>query len=479
MMNNRYRRVYSGTASFMSSNTFIAWWFSWISKFNIDFRQPCKLCKYNPRYLAADGTKIGINVSHSTVTPIEEPTVDTLIDPCHRRNNRAFISYSQGDQDAKEKSKSRDHLLYHCKRSLGTLGRNDELPLEEEIVLNEKLYEHVDEGFLPLIKIFVQNQCGNRLHRKLAVLFKILSTNHSLSSVLPFRYIEDFQSILAAWRLDNNVDIYILNKMSQISPEIRNIIIASNGTAVVSDIIIFLEHLAQRVLAIFTGCKEPDLVCPKPGSYNPAKFGRAYYFTAHGQQVRDIPNYTMGSRSSSNYDDEPAREADKCFKKFPEVGRKGTTYLFLWFDPQHYGHCYGYHMIPGHEGRKDPACSAYAFLETAPAEMFYDFSCQLEEYCLNREPGYWKNTRFFHDTFHGFSHSCPAVYKSSRLMLLQKVNTEICEQTNAFLQRIKYSARAMSMSKFNHFLQFFLYQWSGKKYENFQRKCALATTYTT
>ena len=118
MMNNRYRRVYSGTASFMSSNTFIAWWFSWISKFNIDFRQPCKLCKYNPRYLAADGTKIGINVSHSTVTPIEEPTVDTLIDPCHRRNNRAFISYSQGDQDAKEKSKSRDHLLYHCKRSL-------------------------------------------------------------------------------------------------------------------------------------------------------------------------------------------------------------------------------------------------------------------------------------------------------------------------------------------------------------------------
>ena len=57
-------------------------------------------------------------------------------------------------------------------------------------------------------------------------------------------------------------------------------------------------------------------------------------------------------------------------------------------------------MIPKHEGRKDPACSAYSYLETAPEEMFNDFSCQLEEYALNREPGYWKNTRFFHDTSH-------------------------------------------------------------------------------
>ena len=479
LMNNRYRRINSKSASFMSSNTFIAWWFSWISKFNIDFRQPCKLCKFSPRYLAADGTKIGINVSHSTVTPIETPSVATLIDPCNRRNNRAFISYSQGDHDAKDKAQSRDHLLYHSKRALGTLRTADELPLEEEIIRNDKLLRHVGERFLPLVQIFIHKQCGNRMHKKLAVLFKILSTNHSLSSILPFRYIDEFQSVLTSLRLNGDVDIHILNKVSQFSPEIRDILISGKGTAICSDMIDFFEHLIERVLAIFSDCKEPDVVNPKPGSYNPAKFGRAYYFTAHGEQIRDIPKYTMGSSSSSNYDDEPARETEKCYKKFPEVGRKGTTYLFLWFDPQHYGHCYGYHMIPGHEGRKDPACSAYAFLETAPEEMFYDFSCQLEEYCLNREPGFWKNTRFFHDTFHGFCHSCAVVYKSSRLMLLRKVNTEICEQTNSFLQHIRYSARAMSMSKFNHFLQFFLFQWSKKKYENFSRKCALATTYVT
>ena len=207
-------------------------------------------------------------------------------------------------------------------------------------------------------------------------------------------------------------------------------------------------------------------------SYNRFTPSPQYYFTKHGKQLREIPKYTMGCSSSSNYDDEPAREEDKCYKTFPVTGRKGTTYLFLWFDPQHYGHCYGYHMIPGSEGRKDPACSAYAFLEVAPEEMFFDFSCQLEEYCLNREPGFWKNTRF-----HGFSHKCPVIYKSSRLRILQKVNTEICEQTNSFLQHIRYSARAMSMSKFNHFLQFFIHEWNTKKKKKFSKKCELALNY--
>lgn len=477
LMNNKYRRINSKSAPFMSNNTFIAWWFSWISKFKIDFRKPCSICKYDPKYLAADGTKIGINVSHSVVQPIETSTVETLIDPCHRRNKRAFISYSQGDLDAKSKAQSRDHLLYHAKRALGTLRNTVELPFEEEVDKNTMLLQHVEERFRALVEIFVYQRCSSRIFKKLAVLFKILSTNHSLSSVLPYRYADEFQSILTAIRSNPNIDVHTINKIAEFSPEIRDIFILVKGTEICEDTIVFFEHFIVKVQQIFNDCKEPDPINPKLGSYNPAKFGRAYYFTPHGKQLRDIPKYTMGSSSISNYDDEPARAEDRCHKKFPEVGRKGTTYLFLWFDPRHYGHCYGYHMIPGHEGRKDPACSAYTFMEKAPEEMFYDFSCQLEEYCLNREPGFWKNTRFFHDTFHGFSHSCANVYKSARLMILQKVNTEICEQTNAFLQHIKYSARAMSMSKFNHFLQFFMHQWSEKKRENFNRKCALALSY--
>ena len=471
----QYKRINDKSASFMSNNTFIYWWFSWISKFNIDFRIPCKLCKFKPNMLAADGTKIGINVSNSNILPIETPTDQTAIDPCHRRNERAFISYTQGAKDAKEKARSRDHILYHCKRALGTLGTNNELPIEDEMTRNDKLLEHVDEAFRPLLHLFIYHQYSVRLGKKLAILFKILSSNHSLSSVLPFRYLQDFQLTLTALRLNPNLNNAEINKVAVFSPEIKDVLLNAKGTPVMNDAIAFFEHLIERVEAIFHDCKEPDAINPKHDSYNPSKFGRAYYFTPHGQQIRDIPVYTMGS--SGNYDDEPARADERCNKKYPEVGRRGTTYLFLWFDPQHYGHCYGYHMIPGSEGRKDPACSAYAFMESAPLEMFYDFSCQLEEYCLNREPGFWKRTRFFHDTFHGFCHSCAIVYTSSRLRILRKANTEICEQTNAFLQHIKYSVRGMSLNRFNHFMQFILHIWSQKKCENFRRRCTLAMNY--
>jgi len=38
------------------------------------------------------------------------------------------------------------------------------------------------------------------------------------------------------------------------------------------------------------------------------------------------------------------------------------------------------------EGRKDPFASALLYMENPPNEVFYDFSCQLEKYALNREP---------------------------------------------------------------------------------------------
>ncbi|KAL3874431.1 hypothetical protein ACJMK2_037443, partial [Sinanodonta woodiana] len=83
IMNSLYKRVSHNSALFMSNNTFIAWFFSWISKFNLEYRQTCSICKFTPKMLAADGTKIGINIRHSTVVAIETPTNDFTVDPCH------------------------------------------------------------------------------------------------------------------------------------------------------------------------------------------------------------------------------------------------------------------------------------------------------------------------------------------------------------------------------------------------------------
>ena len=82
----------------------------------------------------------------------------------------------------------------------------------------------------------------------------------------------------------------------------------------------------------------------------------------------------------------------------------------------------------------------YKYLETPPKDVFYDFACQLSEYCLNREPDLLKKTRFWHDLFHAIGHKCGICFKSSRVCGLEGINTEICEQVNAFLQCIKYTA---------------------------------------
>ena len=109
-----------------------------------------------------------------------------------------------------------------------------------------------------------------------------------------------------------------------------------------------------------------------------------------------------------------------------------------------------------------------------PKDVFYDFSCQLSEYCLNREPELFKNTRFWHDLFHAIGHKCGICFKSGRVGGLEGINTEICEQVNAFLQCIKYTAAHLSQEHFTFFLQFFLYLLNKEKTKTYTKQAAIA-----
>ena len=52
-----------------------------------------------------------------------------------------------------------------------------------------------------------------------------------------------------------------------------------------------------------------------------------------------------------------------------------------------------FHIIDGAEGPKDVFCSLLKYKEDMPQELFYDNTCHLSEYCLNREPALFKDTR--------------------------------------------------------------------------------------
>ena len=128
----------------------------------------------------------------------------------------------------------------------------------------------------------------------------------------------------------------------------------------------------------------------------------------------------------------------------------------------------------GSERRKDPACSLCNHLEVVPEVIYCDFACSLEEYCMNREAGYFKDTQFFYDIFHGYNHTCSKIYSSKNLIHLNSVNSSICKQFNSYLQCIKSFAKQMSQEYFMFFLQYMIRLWNEKKKKSFVKKLNIA-----
>ena len=222
------------------------------------------------------------------------------------------------------------------------------------------------------------------------------------------------------------------------------------------DMIYYLQSLEKCVITIHLK-KVMPVILQLPG--NQIRFPRL------------LSVYNVANRAK-NYDDEST--TFNCSKKYPSVALKGTIYMFLWFCPQH-GHCCGFDFIDGIEGRKDPANSLISYLKRAPQVIFYDFACSLEEYCFNRESRCFDNTKFYHDIFHGFSHSCSPAYNSKFLSSVGGVNTSICEQFNSYLQCTKASAKHISQVNFMFFAQYIIHIWNKSKKKSFKKKLLFAT----
>ena len=176
-----------------------------------------------------------------------------------------------------------------------------------------------------------------------------------------------------------------------------------------------LSHLEYLATAVKNLHNEDVSPCnaEMADSYNPPKYGPAFYFQNHSQQIRKMRCFLIYNerKKNLNFDDAPA---EVCSKIFPQVSKTGMTYLFIWFCPDH-GHCLGFHTIPGSERRKDPAAVLYIHKELPPKIVFYDHGCSLSEYVKNRESGFFKNTRFYHDIFYGFTHKCSPALRCSTL----------------------------------------------------------------
>lgn len=472
-MTHKYRNINHASAKFMSNATFVSCFFSWLSCMQIDFREHIDpYCGYNPKLLACDATHAGVAFRQLRVTPIERPEIDQAWSAKHRRFDRVFLA----DELAEHKGDircARKHLKYLCRLILSELPSNEQI-LDDTILKanNDNLLKLVPSCCVRLMTNFVNRIYDCELLHALACVLLLLSSDAPLSAFISHSQCPNVRTAVACINdgidVENSIDV-----ASLCFPELKPLLRLSAGTDYMWEVCTFVRYLCETVEKRHAMDQPSAAVEPIPSSYNPES-GVAYYFTESGNQVRKLPRYDIDSVSKGSrvYDQEPSQE-EKCTKRFPTTGQMGGySTLFLWFCPQH-GHCYGFHLIPKSEGRKDAFASIFKYLPTPPSNIFYDFACSLSEYCLNREPTYFRDVHFYHDIFHGYSHSCGGAFKATRNRSLA-VNTSICEQFNSYLKKFKYVASHLTQKKYTFLLQYAIYLWNKRKSTVYEGRLQLA-----
>ena len=467
-MTRRYQTNEIGAQPFLSGNTFIAYIFAWLSAFKIDFQKEIDpICKHDPSVLACDGTHIGVSVKNMNLQhAVTEPELQEVVKPLHKRAQRVLV-YEQN---------ARRHLKYITRKILGKINPDEILPPEEEERRNDMMLLEIQnmnhQQLTQFIELYVDNTQNREVTLAIARVMQMFCVDASMSSGLPFRSHPVLIQILDSITNTGHVgpSLFEMNKYNKQVASLLGICVQNHCSDVV---VSFLLYLIQRIIDVHRENRPVQPANEIPNSYDPRK-GVAYYFTETGNQIREMPVYDIPGNHRGNFDDAPTVD-EPCTKNNPGVSFGGYGYVFLWFCLIH-GHSYGFHLIAGDEGRKDPFSSLFKYKPTAPDEIFYDNTCQLNEYCLNREPGYFLSTRFWHDLFHALGHKCGCNFKSGRVCGLEGMNTEICEQVNAFLKCIKFTASHLSQEHFAFFLQFFLYLLNKEKTAKHNKLCTVAVS---
>ena len=458
----------------MDPKTFQKLWFAWASCQNHDFVMPDPYCGWNPSCLGGDGTRMGIAISKAIISPIEKREGSPLETP-NRRLDRCFITSAHlSTAEARNAREARDHLRHIANVKLGNV-REPYVDCESK---NENLFQYIPEPTRDLLSALMNDQLPSlELLHSVGRVFLLLSHEASLCQFLPITILSHMVDFI---HKPSEVPSF-LDELDHYNPDFATFLrrtVVEYGDQWPSYITSFLQHIVDRVRNLEEHMVVPEVPAPIPGSYNPPKYGRFYYFRSDGKQVRRGRPFSIDDKNTAKqieFDDVPY--GPHCRKFYPKVSAKGSTYMFFWFCPLH-GHCFGGHMISGSEGRKDPHFSLYKHIESAPKKIFYDFACSLSEYAGNRESGFFKSSSFYHDIFHGVGHICSPVFKASRLRGIDAMNTSICEQFNAFLQCIKEFRPPHEPNKFHVLYTVFCASVENQKKKSLSFKCTSLSSCT-
>lgn len=126
--------------------------------------------------------------------------------------------------------------------------------------------------------------------------------------------------------------------------------------------------------------------------------------------------------------------------------------------------------MPGPEGRNELYSILVSYFARAPRVVVYDFACALQDYCLNRAPGFFSHTTFVVDKFHWGNHAdCGHGFDSRQYRAAAGLNSEVAEQCNSVMQKVKPSVSQMSQENYMAFFRFFMHVYNVRKIAKLER----------
>jgi hypothetical protein len=105
-----------------------------------------------------------------------------------------------------------------------------------------------------------------------------------------------------------------------------------------------------------------------------------------------------------------------------------------------------------------------------PKYIIYDNACHAHEYCINREPDFFKDSIFCIDKFHYRNHTaCTRSFDSRRYPETSIMNSQVCEQFNRDLNRVSNSIHYSGIESYKVLITTFMLV------KNFRRRNNLPT----
>ena len=203
-------------------------------------------------------------------------------------------------------------------------------------------------------------------------------------------------------------------------------------------------HIINRALEPF------NIPLPSPDCYpSPAHGISTFSFFPHLPQRHGPGRYEADQQTHTTH-----TRDDDCRKK--SYGHPTLTPGIFTVYCAH-GICCGFDILRSCESPRHPFEIFTTRFQQPPKAIVYDNACHLHIYCLNREPQRFQNTLFLVDRFHWRGHvGCSQGYCMDNYIHLRSLNSQVNEQANSGLQRIKGQLAYMSIDNFIFHLSLFL-----------------------